>query len=85
MSTCIEVIEDDPACRDLLHDLLSEEDYAVHLFPDSATAARCLRALAPAAIILDVRLENPHGRLGGRSAPPARPRAPRDAGPGVLG
>jgi transposase len=35
MSTCIVVIEDDPACRELLHDLLSEEGYAVHLFPDS--------------------------------------------------
>jgi DNA-binding response OmpR family regulator len=59
MSTCIAVIDDDPACRELLHDLLSEEGYAVHLFPDSATAARCLRDLAPAAIILDVRLETP--------------------------
>jgi len=59
MSTCVAVIDDDPACRELLHDLLSEEGYAVHLFPDSATAARCLRELAPAAIILDVRLENP--------------------------
>jgi DNA-binding response OmpR family regulator len=49
MSMCIAVIDDDPACRQLLHDLLSEEGYAVHLFPDSATAA----------IILDVRLENP--------------------------
>jgi DNA-binding response OmpR family regulator len=53
------VIDDDPACRELLHDLLSEEGYAVHLFPDSTTAARCLRDLAPAAIILDVRLESP--------------------------
>jgi DNA-binding response OmpR family regulator len=59
MSTSIAVIDDDPACRELLHDLLSEEDYAVHLFPDSATAGRGLRDLAPAAIILDVRLENP--------------------------
>jgi CheY-like chemotaxis protein len=59
MSTSIAVIDDDAACRELLHDLLSEEGYAVHLLPDSATAARCLRDLAPAAIILDVRLENP--------------------------
>ena len=59
MSTCIAVIDDDPACRELLHDLLSEEGYVVHLFPDSATAVRCLRDLAPAAIILDLRLENP--------------------------
>jgi CheY-like chemotaxis protein len=59
MSTCIAVIDDDAACRELLHELLSEEGYAVHPFPDSATAARCLRALAPAAIILDVRLERP--------------------------
>ena len=59
MSTCIVVIDDDPACRDLLHDLLSEKDYAVHLVPDSTTARRCLRDLAPEAIILDVRLENP--------------------------
>jgi DNA-binding response OmpR family regulator len=59
MSTCIAVIDDDPACRELLHDLLSEEGYAVHLFPDSATAARCLRDLVPAAIILDVRLKPP--------------------------
>ena len=59
MSTRIAVIDDDPACRELLHDLLGEEGYAVHLFPDSATARRCLRDLAPAAIILDVRLENP--------------------------
>jgi DNA-binding response OmpR family regulator len=59
MSTSIAVIDDDPACRELLHDLLNEEGYAVHLFPDSATAAQCLRDLAPAAIILDLRLENP--------------------------
>ena len=59
MSTSIAVIDDDPACRELLHDLLSEEGYAVHLFSDSATAARCLRDLAPAAIILDLRLETP--------------------------
>jgi hypothetical protein len=38
--------------------LLSEEGYAVHLFPGSATAARCLRDLATAAIILDVHLES---------------------------
>jgi DNA-binding response OmpR family regulator len=57
MSTCIAVIDDDPACCELLHDLLHEEGYAVHLFPDSATAARRLRDLAPAAIILDLRLE----------------------------
>ena len=59
MSTCIAVIDDDPACCELLHDLLSEEGYAVHLFPDSVTAARCLRELAPAAIILDLGLEHP--------------------------
>jgi len=59
MSTGISVIDDDPACRDLLYDMLREEGYTVHLFPDSATARRCLRDLAPAAIILDVRLENP--------------------------
>jgi DNA-binding response OmpR family regulator len=59
MSPCIAVIDDDAACRELLHELLSEEGYAVHLFPDSATAARCLRDLAPAAVILDVRLESP--------------------------
>jgi DNA-binding response OmpR family regulator len=59
MSTCLAVIDDDPACRELLHDLLSEEGYAVHLFPDSATAARCLHDTAPAAIILDLRLEHP--------------------------
>jgi DNA-binding response OmpR family regulator len=59
MSTCIAVIDDDAACRELLHDLLSEEGYAVHLFPDSTTAAQRLRDLAPAAIILDMRLESP--------------------------
>jgi DNA-binding response OmpR family regulator len=59
MSTCIAVIDDDPACREMLHDLLSEEGYAVHLFPNSATATRRLRDLAPVSIILDVRLETP--------------------------
>jgi DNA-binding response OmpR family regulator len=59
MSTSIAVIDDDPACRELLYDLLSEEGYAVQLFPDRATAAQGLRDLAPAAIILDVRLETP--------------------------
>ena len=59
MPTSIAVIDDDAACRELLHDLLSEEGYTVHLFPDRATAARCLRDLAPAAVILDVRLETP--------------------------
>ena len=46
MSTDIAVIDDDPACRELLRDLLSEEGYAVHLFPDSA-GTRCLRARPP--------------------------------------
>jgi DNA-binding response OmpR family regulator len=59
MSPCIAVIDDDPGCSEVLHDLLSEEGYAVQLFLDSATAARCLRDLAPAAIILDLRLEHP--------------------------
>ena len=31
MSTCIAVIDDDAACREPLHDLLSEEGYAVRL------------------------------------------------------
>jgi hypothetical protein len=46
MSTGIAVI-DDPACRELLHDLLCEEGYAVHPFPHSATPPRCLRDLGP--------------------------------------
>jgi hypothetical protein len=46
MSTCIAVI-DEPAGRELLHDLLREEGYAVHPFPHSATPPRCLRDLGP--------------------------------------
>ena len=38
MSTCIPLIDDDAAYRELLHELLSEEGYAVHLLPHSATA-----------------------------------------------
>jgi DNA-binding response OmpR family regulator len=59
LATCVAVIEDDPACGEFLCDLLSEEGYTVHLFSDSATAVRCLRDLAPAVIILDVRLDTP--------------------------
>jgi DNA-binding response OmpR family regulator len=59
MPMCIAVIDDDSACRILFYHLLSEEGYTVYLLPDSATALQSLHALAPAAIILDLRLENP--------------------------
>lgn len=58
MALCIAVIDDDPACGDLFHEVLSEEGYAVHLFSDGATAVQVLQALAPAAIIVDLRLEH---------------------------
>jgi DNA-binding NtrC family response regulator len=45
VSTCIAVIDDDAACRELLHNLLSEEGYAVHL----QHLARGARLTSPAA------------------------------------
>ena len=55
----IAVINDDPAFLTLLQEVLSEEGYEPHLFGEGATAYPRVRDLAPAAIILDVRLESP--------------------------
>lgn len=55
----IAVVDDEPVFLDLLHALLSEEGYEPHLFPDGLDAYPRIHALAPRAIILDVRMESP--------------------------
>ncbi len=59
MSTRIAVIDDEQVFLDLLHELLSDEGYEPHIFPDGAAAYPRVRDLAPAAIILDMRMESP--------------------------
>ncbi len=59
MGSRIAVVDDDPVFLDLLHALLSDEGYEPHLFPDGLGAYARIHALAPRAIILDVRMENP--------------------------
>lgn len=59
MSTRIAVIDDEEVFLDLLRELLSEEGYEPHIFSDGAAAYLRVRALAPAAIILDLRMESP--------------------------
>ncbi len=55
----IAVVDDDPVFLTLLHDLLAEEGYEPHLFHDGLKAYPRIHALAPRAIILDVRMESP--------------------------
>jgi len=59
MSTRIAVIDDEQVFLDLLQELLSDEGYEPHVFPDGAAAYSRVRDLAPAAIILDMRMESP--------------------------
>jgi CheY-like chemotaxis protein len=59
MSTRIAVIDDEQVILDLLRELLSDEGYEPHVFPDGAAAYPRVRDLAPAAIILDMRMESP--------------------------
>ncbi len=63
MSTRIAVIDDEQVFLDLLQELLSDEGYEPHVFPDGAAAYSRVRDLAPAAIILDMRNGEPYGWL----------------------
>ena len=55
----IVAINHDPEFLTLLQEVLSEEGYEPHLFREGAAAYAAVRELAPAAIILDIRLEHP--------------------------
>ncbi len=59
MSRRIAVIDDETVFLELLDELLSEEGYEPHLFPDGAASYPRVRDLAPDAIILDLRMESP--------------------------
>jgi len=59
MPTRIAVIDDELVFLDLLHEVLSDEGYEPHIFADGAAAYPRVRELAPAAIILDLRMESP--------------------------
>jgi len=63
MSPRIAVIDDEPIILDLLYELLSEEGYTPHVFADGNRAWPHLRARAPHAIILDLRV-GPRGGDG---------------------
>ena len=59
MATCIAVINDDTTFLHLMHDLLTEEGYDTHLFHEGAADYPAVKEVQPAAIILDIRLEQP--------------------------
>lgn len=59
MAQRIAVINDDTVFLGLLHDLLTEEGYEVHLIKEANSAYQTARDLAPDAIVLDIRMENP--------------------------
>jgi CheY-like chemotaxis protein len=55
------VVEDDEPCRRLLVELLTGRGYRVQAAADGAAALELLRALRPAAIVLDVSLPGMDG------------------------
>jgi CheY-like chemotaxis protein len=59
MTACIAVIDNDMAFLDLLCAPLTEEGYQTHGFVQGIHDYPAVRALAPDAIILDIRLEQP--------------------------
>ena len=56
------VVEDDPAVQKALRRLFETEGYAVETQSDGKSALESFRALAPAAIVLDLRLPKVSGR-----------------------
>ncbi len=59
MSRRIAVIDDDGVFRAMLHELLGEEGYEPHAFPDGIAAYARVRACTPHAIVLDIHMERP--------------------------
>ncbi len=55
----IAVVDDEPSFLDLLQEVLSDEGYEAHPFPGGAADYPRVRDLAPDAIILDIRMEDP--------------------------
>jgi len=60
MAQRIAVVNDDTTFLQLVHDLLTEEGYTVHLCKEGAAAHGDVRAFNPDAIVLDIRMEQPH-------------------------
>src|SRR5512141_3156737 len=56
------VVEDDPAVQKALRRLFETEGYAVETQSDGKSALESFRALAPAAVVLDLRLPKVSGR-----------------------
>jgi len=55
----VAVVDDDRTIREFLRDVLREEGYVPHLFDGADGTYKGLRALSPAALILDIRLGKP--------------------------
>lgn len=55
----IAVVDDEPSVLDLLQEVLSGEGYEAHPFPGGAADYPRVRDLAPDAITLDIRMEDP--------------------------
>jgi len=55
----IAVVDDEPSFLDLLQEVLSDDGYEAHRFPRGAADYPRVRNLAPDAIILDIRMEDP--------------------------
>jgi CheY-like chemotaxis protein len=61
MTVRIAVINNDTAFLNLMRELLTDEGYETYAFVQGADDYPAVRDLAPAAIILDIRLEHPEG------------------------
>ncbi len=59
MPKCIAVVDDEPSFLDLLQEVLTDDGYEAHRFPGGAADYPRVRDLAPDAIILDIRMEDP--------------------------
>ncbi len=55
----IAVVDDEPSFLDLLQEVLTDDGYEAHRFPGGAADYPRVRDLAPDAIILDIRMEDP--------------------------
>ncbi len=55
----IAVVDDDPAVRELLSDVLIDEGYTPHLFDGTDGTYQGIRAVSPAVVILDLHVGEP--------------------------
>src|SRR5690348_2587139 len=60
MAKRIAVVNDDTIFLQLMHELLTEEGYESQLCKEGASAYQQVRAFNPDAIVLDIRMEQPH-------------------------